>query len=170
MITNATIEIFNQGISILEKLSDEDYTRPFELVYGGTVGGHYRHVLEHFTSLYASLDSDVVNYDLRERNETIQNNRAVALDETRKMVEQWRALPESVQGSPIKLQGKISSNHDEEVTMASSIGRESAYAVAHAHHHFAIIGIMCKLMEHSTDEEFGVAPSTLAHQKKLAAS
>jgi len=43
------------------------------------------------------------------------------------------------------------------------------YAVVHAIHHYALISVMCHLLEIPLPEGFGVAPSTLKHQKDLAA-
>jgi len=51
----------------------------------------------------------------------------------------------------------------------STLGREAMYAVVHAIHHYALISVMCHLLEIPLPEGFGVAPSTLKHQKDLAA-
>ena len=46
----------------------------------------------------------------------------------------------------------------------STIGREIMYSVAHAVHHYALIGVMGGLMGLTMPAGFGVAPSTLKHQ------
>ena len=47
----------------------------------------------------------------------------------------------------------------------STVGREIMYCVAHAVHHYALIGIMGGLMGLRMPPGFGVAPSTLKHAK-----
>jgi hypothetical protein len=42
------------------------------------------------------------------------------------------------------------------------------YVVAHAVHHYALIGVMAGVMGMSLPAGFGVAPSTLKHQAKTA--
>ena len=44
------------------------------------------------------------------------------------------------------------------------------YAVAHAIHHYALLGIMCGLMGIRVPAGFGVAPSTLQHRELAAAA
>ena len=44
------------------------------------------------------------------------------------------------------------------------------YAVAHAIHHYALIAVMCGMLEVPVPAGFGVAPSTLKyHEQKRAA-
>ena len=44
------------------------------------------------------------------------------------------------------------------------------YSVAHAVHHYALIGIMAEILEIKLPTGFGVAPSTLKHQTEMARS
>ena len=50
----------------------------------------------------------------------------------------------------------------------STIGREIMYSVAHAVHHYALIGVMGGIMGMKLPPGFGVAPSTLKHQAETA--
>jgi hypothetical protein len=50
----------------------------------------------------------------------------------------------------------------------STVGREIMYSVAHAVHHYALIGVMCGVMGLKMPAGFGVAPSTLKHQNEAA--
>ena len=49
----------------------------------------------------------------------------------------------------------------------STVGREIMYVVAHAVHHYALIGIMGGLMGLKMPAGFGVAPSTAKYQTDL---
>jgi hypothetical protein len=52
-------------------------------------------------------------------------------------------------------------------TSGSTVGREIMYVVAHAVHHYALIGIMGGLMGLKMPPGFGVAPSTAKYQAEL---
>ena len=64
----------------------------------------------------------------------------------------------------VSVRTKVSYEDDVAPAMPSTIGRELMYAVAHAIHHYALIGVMCGLMGVPVPAGFGVAPSTLKHQ------
>jgi hypothetical protein len=60
---------------------------------------------------------------------------------------------------------------DAALSIGSTVGRELMYAVAHAIHHYALIAVMCGMLEVPVPAGFGVAPSTLkyhAEQPKAA--
>ena len=44
------------------------------------------------------------------------------------------------------------------------------YSVAHAVHHYALIGVMGGVMGLALPPGFGVAPSTLKHQRETASA
>lgn len=166
MITTATIEILDQGISVLNKISDEDYTSKLELVYNGSIGGHYRHVLEHFMTLYECHAEGFVNYDLRKRDVSIETNRLAAIKATESLKQKFSAFSPEIYEQKLVMNGKLSHLVEESMEIETTFGRELAYSIAHANHHYAIIGVMCALLDRSTDSGFGVAPSTVRHNEK----
>ena len=166
MITKATIEILDQGLSLLEKVSDEDYVHKLSIAYNASIGGHYRHILEHFTSLYENHAEGFVNYDLRKRDQEIETCRDAAIRATRNLKERWASIENESYEERIELNGKLSHSSEDSMNVQSSVGREVVYSIAHAHHHFAIIGIMCAVLESPAGENFGVAPSTAQHLKE----
>ena len=69
------------------------------------------------------------------------------------------------------MRSKVNYEIDDAPLIASTVGREFMYAVAHAIHHYALIAVMCGLMKMPLPAGFGVAPSTLkyhAEQPKAA--
>lgn len=165
MITQAAINVFDQGLTSLQKLSNTDYNTKFELVYNGTIGGHFRHILEHFTILAKSVGEPEVNYDLRIRDEQLETNKQRALDVTLEMRNFWNKVSDSELKKGIILKGKLCSQQSETSSAISSLERELAYSIAHAHHHYAIIGVMCGLLNSPVAQDFGIAPSTIEYRK-----
>lgn len=168
MIKQAVIDTLEQGLELLQNLSQADYEAKLPVVYNASIGGHFRHVLEHFTMLLESYAEGFVNYDLRSRNTEIENNIEIARKATHQVIAKWKTLDDELYQQELLTQGKLSAKIDESMQVKSSFGRETAYSIAHAQHHYAIIGIMCKLLERPTADGFGIAPSTVAYMKKQA--
>jgi hypothetical protein len=167
----AITEVLRQGESLLNFLTDENYTRKLPAVFGSTVGGHYRHSLDHFQSLLQGLDADEINYDHRERNPRIENDRTFALSETHRIQRAFGSISTPFLDCPIHVRSKVNYEVDAASLIGSTVGREFMYAVAHAIHHYALIAVMCGILEVQLPAGFGVAPSTLkyhADQPKAA--
>ena len=64
--------------------------------------------------------------------------------------------------------GKTSYAAKASQTSGSTVGREIMYVVAHAVHHYALIGIMGGLMGLKMPAGFGVAPSTAKYHADLS--
>jgi len=69
---------------------------------------------------------------------------------------------------PLAVTCKTSYASDGSQVSPSTVGREIMYSVAHAVHHYALIGVMGGIMGLQMPPGFGVAPSTLKHQAGAA--
>jgi hypothetical protein len=170
-LQDAVAEVLRQGGLLLNSLKDEDYTRTVPNVFSSTVGGHYRHCLDHFQSLLQGLDADEINYDHRERNPRIENDRAFALAETNRILHANASIATPFLDCPINVRSRVNYAGDAAPLIGSTVGRELMYAVAHTIHHYALIAVMCAMLEIPVPAGFGVAPSTLqyhAEQSKAA--
>ena len=170
-LQDAVAEVLRQGEVLLQSLKDEEYSRQLARVFGSTVGGHYRHCLDHFQSLLQGLDADEINYDHRNRDPRIENDRNFALAETQRMLHRFASIPTPFLECPINVRSKINYELDAAPSIGSTVGRELMYAVAHAIHHYALIAVMCGMLEVRVPAGFGIAPSTLkyhAEQPKAA--
>jgi uncharacterized damage-inducible protein DinB len=162
------IEILNQGETLLNEINDDTYVRKIPAAFNAAIGGHYRHCLDHFRSLLDAAPAGDLNYDHRERDPLIENDRFAALNATRELREKFQQLPPDGLDRALKVTCQTSYATDGPPTAASSVNREIMYVVAHAVHHYALIGIMGALMNLKLPPGFGVAPSTLKHQARLA--
>ncbi|MGJ8674165.1 hypothetical protein [Rubritalea sp.] len=160
--------MLEQGIRFLDRLDDEEYVRKHPDVYDASIGAHYRHVIDHFAVLIGGISCKRVNYDRRARDEGVEGNRLIARAKTLEILELWNSLDERQMDDVIDVIGKVSYKNDTSVEVSSTIGRESMYVVIHGVHHFALIGVICKLADIPMPEGFGIAPSTVEHNKKLA--
>lgn len=169
-LIRAVIETLAQGERLLENINDENYTRKVPTVFNASVGGHYRHCLDHFRSLLdAAMDGDL-NYDHRERGTLVERDRFAALNATRELRDGYEQLDSGFLLRPLMVTCKTSYGTSESQVSPSTVGREIMYSVAHAVHHYALIGVMAGLLGIEIPAEFGVAPSTLKHQAEEKAA
>jgi len=167
-LIQSVIESLHQGEALLAQMSDETYTRKLPVAFNASVGGHFRHCLDHFRSLLDAAAAGDLNYDHRERGTLIENDRFAALNATRELRRQYRELDPRLLARPLAVTCKTSYANSSSQESPSTVGREIMYAVAHAVHHYALIGIMGGLMGVVLPAGFGVAPSTIKHQAEAA--
>jgi hypothetical protein len=163
-LIQAVIETLNQGEALLAQISDETYTRKLPVAFNASVGGHYRHCLDHFRSLLDAAAGGDLNYDHRERCTLIENDRFAALNATRDLRRGYEDLDVVLLSRPFVVTCKTSYATSGSQISPSTVGREIMYSVAHAVHHYALIGIMAGLMGIPLPAGFGFAPSTIKHQ------
>ena len=159
----AAVELLTQGEDLLRSLSAENYTRRVPAVFNAAIGGHYRHCLDHFTSLLLALDADEVDYDHRKRDPRVETQPEFALAFTTEMRSALEQLPPETLCIEVKARCEVSYAHGNSPVTRSTLARELVYCIAHAIHHYALISVMARLMEVKLPEHFGVAPSTMRH-------
>ena len=167
-LVHSVLETLAQGEALLAQLSDDDYTRKVPVAFNASIGGHYRHCLDHFRSLLDSATDGDLNYDHRERGTLVENDRFAALNATRELRQGFGGLDPAFLLRPLAVTCKTSYATNGSQVSPSSVGREIMYSVAHAVHHYALIGVMGGIMGLKMPSGFGVAPSTLKHQAEAA--
>ncbi|MSU60019.1 MAG: DinB family protein [Pedosphaera sp.] len=166
-LIQSVLETLGQGEALLAQMSDETYTRKLPVAFNASVGGHYRHCLDHFRSLLDAAAAGDLNYDHRERGTLIENDRFAALNATRELLRGYEELDARLLARPLAVTCKTSYATSGSQISPSTVGREIMYAVAHAVHHYALIGIMGGLMGVVLPPGFGVAPSTIKHNAEM---
>ena len=92
VLIESVIETLQQGETLLTETSDETYTRKVPIAFNASIGGHYRHCLDHFRSLLDSAMDGDLNYDHRERDTLVEKDRYAALNATRELREGFEGL------------------------------------------------------------------------------
>jgi uncharacterized damage-inducible protein DinB len=167
-LIRATEDVLSQGLRLLFELEDATYSRTADAPFHASIGGHYRHVLEHFESLIKGLRAREINYDARERNLRMQSEVTYASVVTCDMLRALRRCSAETLSRNCKVINSVGYGSSQPVSMDSNIGRELAYCIGHAIHHYAIIRLLCHELGVSVPAEFGVAPSTLKHRAAAA--
>ncbi len=159
MLLKSIRQSLEELISLLDQLSDQDYTKSCEALSNATIGEHVRHILEMYKCLEKGYESGILNYDNRERNIRIQTETEFAkqiiteikmgLKNENKIV----YLEQQIDGLGIRIQ--------------SNYYRELLYNLEHCIHHQALIKVVVLQLENiSVNEDFGVARSTIEYRKQ----
>lgn len=162
----SVIETLRQGEVLLAEISDAAYAHKVPVAFNASIGGHYRHCLDHFRSLLDAAMAGDLNYDHRERGTLVESDRFAALNATRELREGYQKLDPIFLARLLPVTCKTSYSTSGSQVSPSSVGREIMYSVAHAVHHYALIGVMGGIMGLPMPAGFGVAPSTLKHQQE----
>ncbi|HSI83957.1 MAG: DinB family protein [Candidatus Methylacidiphilales bacterium] len=166
VLFKAVRETFHHGELLLTSLDEEVYRTRVALAFNASIGGHYRHCLDHFISIFKAMDSAEVDYDNRCRDERVENNRLFALCVTQVLIARCKELRRNDLDRPIMVRNKVSYSGESSTQVPSTVARELMYAVTHAIHHYALIKVMCGIQGVELPEAFGVAPSTVKHNSK----
>lgn len=166
----STVGIFQQGEALLAGLSDELYARRLQVAMDASIGSHYRHCLDHFQNLLRCAQTGEVDYDCRERDPRLENERLTALAATQRLSAALSGLPVEMWQRPVQVRSNVAYGDLGPTVTQSTFGREAVYVVAHAIHHFAMITIICRSVGLKLPPHFGVAPSTLQHQQRATAA
>ena len=169
-LIQSVIETLRQGEMLLAEISDEAYVRKVVVAFNASIGGHYRHCLDHFNTLLEATAAGDLNYDHRERGTLVEKDRFAALNATCELREAYEKLNPDFLARHLNVTCKTSFSTSDSQVSPSTVGREVMYAVAHAVHHYALIGVMAGIMDVKLPAGFGVAPSTLKHQAETASA
>jgi uncharacterized damage-inducible protein DinB len=157
-------EVFIQLTDALDKLTDEEYTRPSKILFDATIGQHVRHIIELFLCLQNGYEEGTVNYEKRKRDYRIETDRDFAGSLLRSI---FRKM-----GRPNKnmlLEAEDYIENIETVTIPSNYYREIAYNLEHTIHHMALIRVgINDVSALKLPDNFGVAFSTIKYRLQCA--
>lgn len=168
IIREAVKEVLGQGEALLLAVDDVAYATKVPEAFNASIGGHYRHCLDHFCSVFDGLAEEMADYDARKRDLRIETLRDVALAKTRALRRLADEMPESRLDCFIWARSKVSYASESSPMAASTVGRELMFCIVHAIHHYALMGVMCRLLDVPLPDGFGVAPSTIKHNEEMA--
>ncbi|HWS97059.1 MAG TPA: hypothetical protein VN620_11385, partial [Candidatus Methylomirabilis sp.] len=126
-------------------------------------------VLEHFQCVVRSIRAGEINYDARERNPRLETEVTYAAIATCDVLRAIKNYDDGILARASKVVNSVSYGSSEPSVIDTNVGRELAYCVGHAIHHYAIVRLICSQLGVDVPKEFGVAPSTLKYRSSMAA-
>ena len=146
---------------LLVQLSDADYVKPITNLSNASIGQHTRHIIELLQCLLQSYETGILNYDNRERNKAVENNKLDALAALDRIISNYQRdnkqlhLHQCIDGESLEIE--------------TNYYRELVYNLEHCIHHQALIKVALFDIENvQINENFGVAQSTIEFKKQCA--
>lgn len=152
---------------LIRRLSDEQYVASQAPCASG-VGAHVRHILDHYDALIRGLESGSVDYDARQRCKNTECNRSTALERIDAMRKTLSALTVRTLPQSLSVCMDCGSAASTRLATPSTALRELQFLVSHTVHHDALIAAAVSAMNVEPELGYGIAPSTLRHQRRRA--
>lgn len=163
-INLAAIQLLDQLEQVVDQLTPAQYTRPVDILSDSSIGQHVRHTLEFFICLMDAKNDKKLNYDLRRRDQYIEQDPVFAMS-ILKTIQTF--IEKETLDFEIVLEANYHKDEAEVTRIKSNFLREVAYNIEHTIHHMALIKIGVKtIAAHAIlPEYFGVATSTVRHHQ-----
>lgn len=158
-VAAAADAILCQCGGFIESVDNDAFVADSQRIVGGTIGKHVRHCLDHFRALLTAGD-EPVEYDHRDREVPVENDRAAAAAEVEALRAMIGGLSETQLDSAIRVRVMLSGDGTE-ATLESTMARELFFATHHAIHHHAMMKSIAGEFGCACEAGFGKAPSTL---------
>ena len=159
------VRVLEQGHALLGRLDDRLYTGTAGLPVQSGAGSHVRHCLDFYLSLLEGVWTGRVDYNRRERDALVARDRACAAARIEIVIEELRALADLPGDTTLVVSPE---DAETDTWCASTLARELQFLLSHTVHHYALLALILRLQGFEPGEEFGVAPSTLAHWRQEA--
>lgn len=167
-LSQDNLRLLEQGVSLLESIDDDLYVHRDERLSDSCVGSHLRHCLDFYHRFLGGVYSGKVDYDKRERDPRLEEDRAYAITELARVQKSLRAFGEGPSGMALEVQSDAGAG-DTGQWAGSSVERELQVLASHTVHHYALIAVILRSAGHDPGREFGVAPSTLRYWEEQRA-
>lgn len=171
LLLSGLVEVLRQGIELLNRIEDRDYTtmEENEIVGSTSVGAHVRHCLEFINCFLEGTENGRIDYDKRVRNRRIENERVFAVTEIFKTIQILTNFSSPESGNSLLVRPENVLGNDD-FWCGSTIERELEFLQSHTIHHYALITFKLRALGVRVPAEFGVAPSTRRFWKGKSAT
>ena len=153
--------VLDQLDAVLSQMSTEHYALHISSL-NASVSQHIRHIIEFYVCLFDGLKTGVVNYDNRERDPRIENDKLFTQELIKDLKERIR---NQVENNDLILELKYGDGSENNISLSTNFYRELAYNIEHTIHHLAII--KQSIIEHfnyiELPDHFGIASSTVRY-------
>ncbi len=160
----ACTNILNQLSSLINQISEQDFTKPATSLSNSTLGQHMRHTLEFFICFENGFDKGLINYDKRAHDKLIETDKFLAIAAIQRIQD---FVSKNQEDRPLKLEVGYDLSKEDFVLVDTNYTRELVYNIEHAVHHMAImkIGIREVAPYVTLAPDFGIAASTIRHKE-----
>ncbi len=163
LLLGDSLRLLEQGLDLLGDLDDDQYAQRVPAL-NSSIRGHVRHCVDFFDRFLEGVGAGRVDYDRRQRDERVEQERAAACAALERVGAELGAV--DLSAAPQTLRIRLDGG-DDPVWTRSSVERELVALTSHTIHHYALIAVALRGCGRAVPEGFGVAPSTLRHWARL---
>lgn len=167
-MSSSYVRIVEQAIELLDCITIEEYQSELKPNFPSSIGAHIRHIIDHFLAIQSGLSAGHIDYNKRHRQNQIEQFPQLAIEQLQSIVRWISELTDEVRESKIQVTTEIDISHTKSASCESTIERELIFVTSHAIHHYALIRIICNLLDKQIPEFFGYAPATITHLNRSA--
>lgn len=151
---------------ILRQIGEEEFSKPIDQGFDFTIGQQFRHILDHYIIFLKQYRSGVIDYSLREREESLETNLSFSIERLLSVIQQVEDL---ISADDLDLKVNTEDWKDQVDEFAnSSVKRELSFLATHTIHHLAILKIMLNFLgKEKLNSEIGVSPATLRYYSTI---
>lgn len=158
------LAFLQQGLALIEHLSDDQYAADVTGGRRGGVGAHFRHVFDHYECFLAGLGEGRIDYDRRGRDLDVESSRSAALEKAARLRAGLEGCLTVDADRPLVVLVDCG-ERDQRFESRSTFARELQFLVSHTVHHYAVIALLLRSRGVEPGTDFGVAPSTLKYEQ-----
>ncbi|HQR70741.1 MAG TPA: DinB family protein [Burkholderiaceae bacterium] len=166
-IIDANVAVLRRHEKVLKRMHDDDYQCRLDGVFGGSIGVHTRHILDHYACFFRGLESGNLDYENRDRDPELEANRRAAIAAITHVCGALTGR-KSLQRDRSLLLSALSAHQPAQ--SVTSVHRELEFLLGHTLHHHSLLAVMCRLLGVSIEPGFGFATATLRHWARKPAT
>ncbi len=170
-LIDSNLHVLETSVELLADIQAEQFIHVQRPYFEASLGKHLRHILDHYLCFRRDLETGLIDYDQRQRDCQLETDKDYALT----IIKQLHSFLDSLKSrvdvnQPLKvIMCNDVTTPDGEITQ-SSLGRELQFLQGHSVHHYALMAVIMKFSGQPVSQDFGVAPSTIIHEKTVKES
>ena len=131
------------------------------------IGPHLRHCIDHLHCLLRGIETGLVDYDARDREQVLEIDPARMVRELVTLSAQLEAIEPAAVRRPLRIRQSAAAGCDP-VTVDSSLERELVFLSGHTIHHIAIMALLVRGNGIPIPDGLDMAFSTAVHLSAVA--
>lgn len=161
----ADVISFNLAVIAQGRRLAEHYQRDRADAFAPSIGPHLRHIVEHYEALLDCQPGELIDYDHRARDRSIERSPTLAIARLDGLLGKLQTLAARRPDEAVSVGFSIGIDGADFHVSPSSLVRELNFVASHAIHHYALIRPIATAAGVPLPEEFGKAPETVRHEK-----
>jgi hypothetical protein len=159
--------VLEQAAHYIDRVDSQQFVHVSQVVPGGTIGKHIRHILDHFRCAITTDCSEPIDYDHRRRGGDVENDRDAAKGEIATLRSLLGGLEFKDLSATVTTRVMLCGD-GQTADLESTRAREIFFAMHHAIHHNAILKAIGLELGFECPDGFGTAPSTINFEQAEA--